>query len=106
MAHLLTQDIRATNTPKGLQATLALRTYSVGDDTLARPETRVLLENVSNSERVRWRFAPENSVPAQDAKGHDLEPGESREFGIPIADEIWIWTPREGAEVPCILTEI
>ena len=61
------------------------------------------VENLSNSERVRLRFAPD--PPQSSERGPILEPGEERIVYTIGNDKVWAWVPS-GASAHLIVDEV
>ena len=88
-----TLDFEATDTPQDLGMALGVD-FS----------THHSIENLSNSERVRFRFSPD--APASSQRGPILQPGEPRTVYTKGADKVWVWVPRDGASANLVVDEV
>ena len=91
---MATLDFEATDTPQDLGAALGIDFSNHHS-----------IENISNSERVRFRFSP--TAPGSSERGPILEPGEPRTVYVATTgDKVWVWVPRIGATAHLVVDEV
>ena len=87
---MATLDFVASDTPRGIKAELSVA-----------PLARFTFQNLSRTQTIRIRDA--TAAPARNAKGLEVEPGETGTIWAPTQGDAWLWCLNEGKTAPCVL---
>lgn len=93
---MATIDFTANYTPQSLKTALAVTELQ------AAIPFAVLVTNLSNTNRVRWREAA--TMPQSSDEGHFIPPGGEKEITIQKSTDVWLWVPKRGETARCAMT--